>query len=237
MAWRIAICDDEAPACQQLQNYLDQFSAQHREKLEIRTFFNAEDLLAAECSYDILLLDIQMGEMNGMNAARKLRQRGCQAIIFFITSMTRYAMEGYEVHAFSFLEKPIRYEIFAARMQDVLHSLKRSAGQTLTFHTSDGIIQVNTNEVCYIESFRHKIRFACLQFSFFESEATISDLSLQLAGCGFFRCHKSYLVNMGSIRLIGEDSISMLDGSSVPLSKHRRREFLSAYALYRKELL
>lgn len=237
MGWKVALCDDEDIVCQQLESYLNRFSVEYQEPVELEVFRSAEELLAAEASYSILLLDIQMEGMNGMNAARELRRRGCAAMIFFITSMTQYAIEGYEVHAFSFLKKPLRYELFAERMRDALRGLKRSAGQLLQFRTANGLIQVNTNEVCYIESFRHEIRFVCTHFSFSQGEAPLSVLERKLSQCGFFRTHKSYLVNMRNIRLIGDAEISMVDGHSVPLSKHRRREFLSAYAIYRKELL
>ncbi|MBQ7859060.1 MAG: response regulator transcription factor [Faecalibacterium sp.] len=175
--------------------------------------------------------------MSGMNAARELRRRGSNAVIFFITSLTHYAIEGYEVHAFSFLAKPLRYEVFAERMGDALRMMKKSVGQVLQFQTAEGLIRVNTNEIGYIESFRHEIKFVCDGFSFTAGDVTLSVLEQQLAGCGFFRVHKSYLINMRNIRLIGETEIHMVDGGVVPLSKYRRREFLSVYAVYRKERL
>lgn len=237
MAWKVALCDDEDAVCRQLSDYLEQFSAQRGEALEVAVFHSAEALLASPEEYSVLLLDIQMDGMSGMNAARELRRRGSGAVIFFITSMAQYAIEGYEVHAFSFLVKPLRYPVFAQRMEDALCSLRRRAGQQLCFRTAEGLVQVNTNEVCYIESFRHQIRFSCTRFTFTEGERSLSVLARELEPCGFFRVHKSYLVNMGNIRLIGESEISMANGEAVPLSRHRRREFLSAYAAYRKELL
>ena len=237
MAWRIALCDDEELVCQQLGAFLDRFVRQSHEAVELSVFYSAEALLAAETEFDILLLDIKMGGMSGMNAARELRRRGSNVVILFITSMTQYAIEGYEVHAYSFLGKPLRYEMFAERMEDAIRMLQKSAGQTLQFRTRDGTVQVNTNEVCYIESFRHEIRFACIGFSFTEGEVSLSGLESALRGCGFFRIHKSYLVNMRNIRLIGDSEITLVDGSTVTLSKHRRREFLSAYAAYRREQL
>lgn len=237
MAWKIALCDDEQMICEQLKSYLERFSQERREEFQLAEFHSAEMLLAEKQDFDILLLDIQMGGMTGMNAARELRKRGSKAVIFFITSMTHYAIEGYEVHAFSFLAKPLLYEVFAERMGDAVRGLKKSAGQSLQFSTAEGLIRVNTNEVSYIESFRHEIRFVCEGFSFTEGEVSLSGLEQKLTGCGFFRVHKSYLVNMRNIRLIRETEIDMMDGTTVPLSKYRRREFLSTYAVYRKEWL
>lgn len=125
--WKIAICDDEELFCNETKRYLQQIGRKIGEEFIVDLFGNAEKLLSEMPSdLDILLLDIKMSEMTGIEAAREIRKTNDTLCIIFITSMTEYAMEGYEVHAFGFIKKPVCY---APLERNITEAIKRLASE------------------------------------------------------------------------------------------------------------
>lgn len=110
MRRNIAICDDEKTIRDQLSLHLNQIQEESGDDYHLFYYSSAEELLAnMPADLDVILLDIAMGDMTGMECAKNLRAKGYDVNIIFITSMTEYALEGYDVHAFAFLPKPIVY--------------------------------------------------------------------------------------------------------------------------------
>ncbi|WP_042274387.1 response regulator, partial [[Clostridium] dakarense] len=108
---RIAICEDEKETQRSIEDYLDSILKNINIEYEIKKYSLGEELL--ECNLkdiDILLLDIQMGQINGMDTARKIREVDNTMEIIFITSLIDYVQEGYEVRAYRYLLKPIELE-------------------------------------------------------------------------------------------------------------------------------
>ena len=238
MAWNIDVCDDEAEICSQIAGYLNRIQEEKHESFRVRVFSSAEELLAAgQTGTDIILLDISMGGMTGMEAARTLRANGCKAAIVFITTMTQYAIEGYEVHAFGFLKKPISYPIFEHQLTDLLVHLRRARGTKWEVSSAEGIVVLPTNNILFVESYGHNINAKLKSGRVLACYTTLSKAESDLEKNGFFRCHKSFLINLLHVQKIGQDEVLMSGGVTVPLSRHRRTEFLSAFARFREGLL
>ena len=227
---KIVICDDDPELCAQLRTNVDRMAAERGESFAVRTFSSAEALLEQWTEdTDILLLDIQMGSLSGMEAARALRRRDDPVCIIFITAMTQYAMEGYEVHAFGFLRKPVGYERFCYVLGEALGAAPVREELTFSLHRGTQIRKVGASEILYIEACGHEIRVVARQGTLLAG-ATLAEFEQQLSGRGFFRCHKGYLVNFCFVRQIQAKSVTMTNGDEIPLSKHRRKEFLESFA-------
>ena len=237
MVWKIIVCDDEPTACALVEKHLRQIADELQEEFRISCFSGAEELLAGPVDADILLLDIQMGEMSGMDAARQLRAAGNDVLIIFITSMTQYAIEGYEVHAFGFLPKPIQYAVLKIRISDALFQLKRKQGSMVQIQTTSGTYPVRTSEILYFESYGHDIHVVSKTSSYDRASATMQKYEEQFRPYHFFRCHKSYLINLAQIKAIHTDYVLMNNGASVPISKYRKRDLNNAFAAYQGGLL
>lgn len=226
----VVICDDEKGMRDQLTGYLERLQPLTGESFQVTCLSSGEELLTQFPSdTDILLLDIQMGPISGMEAAKALRERYRHLCVIFITSQIQYALEGYAVHAFGFLRKPVQFGQFRQQMTDALALLSARQGVMVTLKAGGESHRINCNDIYYIEARGHTIT---VSFGNWKQEysANIGSLESELEQCGFFRCHKSILVNLRLIQKISQSDVLMLNGETVPLSRHRRREFLIAFS-------
>lgn len=231
----LVICDDEINSQNLLVSFLERYCNETGELFNI-TIINSGEILIKDLSEnaDILLLDIKMGQLSGMEAARILRKNRLNVKIIFITSMTQYALEGYEVHAFGFLKKPVSYDSFKRQLSEALLSLDKQEGHIISLNQGSTIFRINTNEILYFEAFKHEIQiftFGGIQ----KCSTPLIKLEELVRDDPFFRCHKGFLVNFRYIKKINKDSLTMSNKIQIPLSKHRRKEFLIHFSKYAGE--
>lgn len=235
--YKLALCDDERFAREQILLLLRHFQEEYQEHLEITQFSSGEELLEHMApDTQILLLDIKMGGLSGMDTARKLRERHPQLCILFITTMTQCALEGYDVHAFGFLVKPVRYESLARQLKDAITMLSHQRGQTISLKRQDSLAVFYSNDILYFEVYGRTMVVVTThgQETF---NIPLRDVERQVAGMGFLRCHKSFLVNAFHIQKIGLTSVFLSNGQEIALSKHRRAQFLLEYSQYIRGLV
>ena len=232
MRRKIAVCDDERSMLRQLSQYLTQIQQETGDQYDLFYYTSAEELLThIHRDVQVILLDISMGGMSGMDCARQLRAGGCTAAIFFITSMTEYALEGYDVQAFAFLPKPLVYGDLKQRLVKYFSTLDNSSRAVLPVETAAGTEILPIDEILYAEVFQHETSFVLPERKV-NSLLQLSAVESRLSSHGFFRCHRSYLVNMAHIKSIRQDSVLMPGDIVIPISKYRRKEFMDAYAAF-----
>lgn len=230
--WKLVLCDDEPRACRAIQKEIERIETVSGEAFDITVFHSAETLLEKMPEdTDILLLDIKMGDLSGVDAARALRVRNNQVCIIFITSMTQFAMEGYEVHAFGFIQKPVDGAQLEHFLLDAVKGLKKRKANRLLFRCDGQPTYFDPDDILCFEAFRHDIDMRTTVGTYHPA-ASLSELERDLSDLPFFRCHKSFLVNLRHVRSFSTDRIVLTDGSEVFLSKHRRRAFLEAFGRF-----
>ncbi len=150
--------------------------------------------------------------------------------------MAQYAIEGYEVHAFGFLKKPVSYRQLSRCITEALRSIAKNEGCMITINHMANTERINTNDIIYIESFGHSMKIVtrneCLK-----SASTLSEFETRLKKHGFLKSHKSYLVNLRHVKKINDNTLTLSNGSEILLSRYRRKEFMSEFAGYVGELL
>lgn len=226
MVVSIGVCDDEKAVCEQIRLLLMQYAHQKDCRFQISVFHSGKELLASTPgNIQILFLDIAMSGLTGMEVARKLHETSPSTLIIFVTSMVQYAVEGYSVHAFGFLPKPVSAAMLQRQLDDALRTLAARSGKTILVRFEGKQQLVNSNNICYVESFAHQMRLV-LTDATLQCTVTMLQMEKDLAGCHFFRCHKCYLVNMRHIIRVDETSCVMTSGQSIPISRHRRQAFM-----------
>ncbi|MCM1184884.1 MAG: LytTR family DNA-binding domain-containing protein [Roseburia sp.] len=245
---RIAIIEDEELHKELLEEYLRQWSAEKEAAIEIQAFPSAESFLFVwedANDFDILFVDIQMREMNGMEMARKIRERDEDIAIVFTTGISDYIEDGYEVEALHYLIKPISREKVGQCMDKALH--RSSSERYILVHGRDEVLKLPVRRITYIEAQGHGcVAETCSK----EGETvrtelaeSISEMEALLSADGFMKCHRSYLCRIGSIRQIGKAELTFDNGSRVPVSRRMYakinqafiRKFRHAEDIYRQE--
>ncbi|MDD7174834.1 MAG: LytTR family DNA-binding domain-containing protein [Clostridiales bacterium] len=230
---RIAVVEDEEEQLRQIAAQVRRVVEAHGLQAQIEAFSGAQPLLdgyAAGKRMDLILLDIQMPGMDGMAAASALRALDDQVLIVFVTSMAQYALQGYKVNAFDFLVKPLTQEAAEACLHRALRRLRRRAPASLRVRCGAEMRIVPVKQILFAEYSDHRTLLRTREEEI-PCAGTISSIEEQLLPHGFFRCHSAFVVNLAMVeRLEGADLF--VGGYPVPLSKHRRKQFLSALAAY-----
>jgi len=224
----IAICDDENAEREYLQQLVKNWAKSRDFHLKLLTFPNAEAFLFeyVETSIDIVLLDIKMGNMDGITLAKRLRKMDDHLQIVFVTGMPDYISEGYEVSALHYLMKPVSGE----KLNDVLdRAVKRLSMDeaTVLLQLKDGKQRLPIDSVYYAEAFSHDILLHSIDGNL-SLKTTLNELEGVL-GEGFFRCHRSFLVNMRHVRKVTKNSMEMDNGSVLPLSRKAAVKAMEAF--------
>lgn len=229
---RIGIAEDDAGYREQLRMFLEQFEQENGLSLDV-VMFEDGFMLAEEYTpiYDILLLDISMPLMDGMETAREIRERDPAVLIIFITNMKQYAIESYKVGAFDYVLKPVSYYALQIKLKKAMSIIGNQAKSYIMVHLEGVLQRIEVSGISYIEVFNHKLTFHTedgdLQIS-----ASLKSIEEQLEGGQFVKCNKSYLVNLQHVVYISTDMVRLRDGTELSMSRLRKKEFLLAAANY-----
>lgn len=232
MGIRFAVCEDEKDAAELLNGYINTLCNELGEDGDILFFRSGEELLENYPEkLDILFLDIKMGELDGINTAKKIREQNRNVCIIFITSMAQYAIEGYRVRAFSFLAKPVQYEEFRIEVTAAAEKIKEARGKELLIRSGKNVYRIRSSSIYYIEVQNHKviIHLKDRQLGF---QGKLSGLEEELKGCGFGRCHVAYLVSFKRVTGVSGESLILQNGERIPVSRNRKKEFMQGMADY-----
>ena len=227
----LAICDDEPSFIDIISGYANSLAEEMGLSVSISSYTQAEDCAAHAAENDILFLDIQIGESNGIDTARKIRSVSKKLSIVFMTNYLQYAVEGYSVRAYRYLLKPISYTQFKSEIADLFTEVERNQGQCFTVSTQSGQYTIRKDEILYIETIYGKKITIHTAESDITQYSSINTWEKQL-GADFFRVHNSCLVHMGAIAAVRQDMLELKGGTLIPLSKYRKKDFMTAYTHY-----
>ncbi|MBQ7370575.1 MAG: response regulator transcription factor [Blautia sp.] len=222
---KIAIVEDEQIFSDCLKTYLDTFETE--EAVDFQTLFyqDGEDIVENyQADFDLILMDIQMRFLNGIDAARQIRERDPDVLIIFITSAAEFAIKGYEVRAFDYLLKPLSYETFALKLRRALDHVHKKKDDTLLLHLPEGVCRISIRRILYVESQSHTM-YIYTKDGVRTTYEKLGELEKLLAPYHFFRCNKGYLVNMEAVDRM-EDGDCFIGRTRIPISRRRRSEFM-----------
>ena len=229
----IAICDDDLLQLEYICSLVKKWSNRTNEQNKISLYKSAEELLFdyTPGSFDILLLDIQMDGENGISLAKRIRSFNDDAVIIFITAVSDYVFDGYDVGAVQYLLKPVD-EVKLFECLNISH--KKSASQKrIILESEQGSIAVAMDDIIYSEAFSHKTKVVMNDRELFINES-IGNIEQKL-GDDFYKCHRSYIVNIKHINSIKKYDAVMDNGSSIPISRRIYNDFNNAFiAFYRR---
>ncbi|BDR53902.1 DNA-binding response regulator [Bombiscardovia apis] len=231
-AIRVAVVDDDPASCQRIASYLERYSLEQGEHFETATFTNGLEFVDGYAPlYDILLLDIQMKPIDGVEVARQVRRKDQSVVIVFITSAPQYAINGYEVGALSYLLKPLPWFAFSQEIKRSIAQVRGRVEESIIVGEAGKSTRVTLHDIVYVESVRHTSVMHTLSRDLTLNTA-LKDLQSQLESKGFFRSNSCYLVNMAHVVGVEDQESIMSTGEHLRVSRPRKKTFLEALASY-----
>ncbi|MCD7754034.1 MAG: LytTR family DNA-binding domain-containing protein [Clostridiales bacterium] len=232
---RIAVVEDDPIYTAQLKDYLERYEKSAGEKLLVTCFSDGDEIAVGyKAEYDIILLDIEMGFMDGMTAAEEIRKLDTEVVIIFITNMPQYAIKGYAVDALDYVLKPISYYAFSQRIDRAVARMQRRSRRYLYVGGKNGVQKLELSRICYVEVDGHKLTYHTLDGDV-TSTGAMKDVEDSVDKKMFFRCNKGYLVNLERVDAIRGDN-AVVNGVEVQISRSKKKAFLDALNDYINEV-
>ena len=226
---KIAICEDEKEQQQILERLIT--SERLSELYELDKFDSGEDLVSvyeAGQRFSIILLDMKMKELDGIQTAEIIREYDENCIIIIITSIIEYAVSGYSIDAYDFILKPIDEKKFSKVFKSAVKIIQADKNKSYVIQMRDNITVLRLSDIVYFESDRRKVIIHCKKEKYSDNE-NISNVEKKLLADGFVRISRYYLVNMQHIKKIAANSIMMSTGDLLKCSKNYQKDIKIKY--------
>ena len=231
----IAICDDEKHMSDHIRAMASDFFRKKNREICFRTFSGGEELLSYDGQIDILFLDIQMKGMDGIETARKLRAFKFRGFLIFITVLKEMVFQSFEVQAYDYLVKPVEEKQFEKTMERLYTSMQNASEDSLLVQQGYERRIVPKDEIVFCEVIDRKIYLNLASGEVVDYYERIENLETKL-GSHFFRCHRSYLINLKHLKGYKNGTACMDNGKEVPVSRLRSKEFSGVVLQYMKNM-
>ena len=232
---KFAICDDEPAMARELASYLARYLEEHEvTAYSVSSFSSGRALLEAADGFDVIFLDIQMEEPDGMETARLLRRQGDHSLLIFVTVLMELVFDAFQVEAYDYLTKPLDTARFARTMDRMLRTLEQRTAASIVIQQGSGCEVVPLSDVVYCEVLGRKVYLHKADGTITGYYDRLEQLERRVDG-RFFRCHRSYLVNLDHVRGCQAGQVLLSQGERIPVSRLRERDLTGALLLHMKK--
>ena len=233
MPIRVAIVEDDKKAAATLQSHLERYGRENSLQFRISAFEHPLLFLDPySADYDLVYMDIQMPLMNGMDAAHYLRTLDKKVALVFVTSLTQYAIEGYEVNALDYIVKPFNYFDFSLKLTRILERIPAHEGEDILINTEVGNVRLSFDSIRYVEVQGHHLIYHTNRGEYTQY-SSLSRIEDQLEGHNFARCNSCYLVNLHYVEGIRGYTVTVA-GEELKISQPRKKQFVQKVDAYMK---
>lgn len=235
---QIAICDDNNSELLQIKQIVEKFKASHSSKYNIKcdTFSSSLDLLMSMengLSYDLLILDVVMPLMTGIEVATEIRKKNHLSKIIFLTSSREFALDSYKVDAFYYLLKPNRKEGLIPILEKACADIAVEKEKGILVKSKTCLTKILLHNLEYTEVLGRTLFFHLTSGEVLESYGTMSQLENDLLrDKRFIKPHRSYIVNMDCIHRLTDKAIITFSNTPIPISRELYKNIKQAYIDY-----
>ncbi len=228
---KIAVVEDEKKWDDTFRNYIAEYGAKTKRVFEITSFADGMEFISDyDGGFDLVLMDIAMPHMNGMEAAKRLRAVDGRVCLMFITTLAQYAVNGYDVNAFDFLVKPIEQELFNIKFARAVAHIESKAPKSFVISCAGGVRKMPVDDIRYIESVKHYLFFHTTGGDR-KMRASLDEIKAFFENNGFVAINRSLLVNLAFVDGYDNNGVT-IGGETLPLSRVYRSAFLDKLAAY-----
>ena len=221
----VAVVEDDDKEAERIKSYLVSYGKENDENFNVLHFSDGLEFLEKiRPEIDVVFMDIEMPFLNGMDAAKKLRQSDPSVPLVFITNLKQYALNGYEVEAMDFLVKPVAYAAYSTMMGRVCARLALCTDKEIFIQNAQGGVKIKISDIFYVEVIKHYVIFHTPRGEV-KMWGSLSDIEKRLPADRFARCNNCYLVHLAyATRLEGNDLY--VGGDVLAVSRGKKQEFM-----------
>lgn len=232
MKYQIAIIEDNVSSSNELKEMLIRYSKENDISFSTHQYNDGLSFINDfKAQYDVIFLDIEMPYMNGMEAAKKVRQSDEKVLIIFVTNLAQFAVDGYQARAFDFIIKPLNYANFKMKLKRIANQLEHDKSQNfLVLQTRNFTKKVFLSDILYLEVKNHDVLFHLCD-STLEIRSSLTSWEEKLSENHFARCNSYTLVNLAYVDNIQGDEL-IVHGETLHFSRNKRTIFLNAFGQY-----
>lgn len=228
---RIGLVDDDLNHLELIKSFLDQYEKEKEIRFKIEEFHNGLNFVEDyKGDLDVVFLDIEMPHMDGMTAAKRIREIDSSLGIVFVTNMAQYAIHGYEVNAIDFIVKPLSYYVFTEKLEKAIHFSQKNTEKEYVIQTEDLIVRLNYSQILYVEKDKNYLMFHTDEGQY-RTRGTMTALEEKLREEGFSKCISGCLVNLRYVTKMIKDTVWLKD-MPLPISRQRKKEFKEDFMRY-----
>ncbi|MBO3446192.1 LytTR family DNA-binding domain-containing protein [Clostridium sp. CCUG 7971] len=225
---KIAICDDEINILNKTKSIVEDYL---QSKAQIHTYLSGEELIKDYINFDIVFLDIDMKGINGIETAKRIREKDKLVKIIYVTNYTDYTSSAFSVHAFGYIVKPVCEKDIHHQLEEALSYMHEEVSEVLEFNTTEGIVRIDIKDIYYFEYKLRKVIMKCRDYSYIIKDK-ISEIGSNMEKYSFMMPHKSFSINLYNVKSVKGYDIHMMDGSIIPLSQKKSTQFRQSLNIY-----
>ncbi|MDO5349149.1 MAG: LytTR family DNA-binding domain-containing protein [Lachnospiraceae bacterium] len=228
---RIGLVDDDLGHLQLMKTFIKRYEKEEGASFQIEEFRNGLNFVEDyNGTLDVVFLDIEMPHMDGMTAAKQIREKDQALGIVFVTNMAQYAIRGYEVNAIDFIVKPVSYYVFADKLRKAIGFSRRNAEKDFVIQTEDSVFKVPCSKIVYVEKDKNYLVFHTKKGDY-RARGTMASMEERLKDEGFSKCISGCLLNLRFVTGIDKDTVWVGD-TPLPISRQRKKEFKEDFMRY-----
>ena len=232
MLIQVAIVDDEKQALDELENCLDRYSKEKGAQFAVTRFTSSVDFLEKySARFDMVFMDICMNGTDGMTASRKMRLTDPKVMLIFVTTMAKFAVEGYEVNAFNYIVKPVDYYEFRLKIDKAFKTLTDGRDKIRIMANGEQH-WFNRKDIIYVEVANHYLNFRIKDGKKLTVYGSMTQLEKTLSFNMFARCNACYMVNLSYVTGVKGFELELATGEKLQISQSKRKQFVQKLAKY-----
>lgn len=229
--YHIAVVEDEKECSEQIQKFLAQYQEENNVRFKVSAFADGTQILDGyEPVYDMILMDIDMPGINGMDVSEQIRKTDQDVVIVFITNIASFAIRGYEVGALDYVVKPLQFYNFSMRLTRALKRSRASQPRQIILTLPDGVVKLEVGQIYYVEVQNRMLHYHTTEGTFIV-RGTMQSAQQMLEAYAFVKCNYWYMVNLRHVKEVKKNTV-IVGSYELEISRRNRTPFLKALTEY-----